>query len=280
MYRCDKCANETVFPRYNDPVTLMRTRQGRCGEWANCFCALAVAAGFNTRFVLDLTDHVWAEIYSPDQKRWIHCDPCENAFDSPLMYEAGWNKKLSWVFAFESGGVCRDVTRRYSRSWDPEMLQRRVKHASMALTRALTARAASRWTESEENEFKKCIEETLPSARRKQRTSKQKPELKPEEARGRVSGSEEWRRQRGELGDDKKEFQVRYQLLLAQGKSANEAAAQALKEMMEQKRRDQQGDAQCSGPQCTSLPTSAGGEGNGKINDETANKKKDPRNSA
>ena len=231
VYQCQLCNKETYFPRFNNPRTLMTWRKGRCGEWANCFCALTVAAGFTTRFVLDLTDHVWGEIYSTEQQRWIHCDPCENAFDASLMYESGWGKSLSWIFAFESGGICRDVSRRYSRKWDADMLQRRINFGSMQLTRILTSRASTRWAESEDMEFTKCIEETL-GKKSKSEAESSSSLLKPEEARGRISGSEEWRRARGELGDDKKEFQVRYQTLIASGKTPNEAAVIALQEMM------------------------------------------------
>ena len=55
------------------------------------------ALEFDARYILDWTDHVWAEVYSNSQKRWQHADPCENILDKPLIYEHGWGKKLSYV---------------------------------------------------------------------------------------------------------------------------------------------------------------------------------------
>ena len=77
------------FPRYNDPGRLLQTRRGRCGEWANAFALCCRAIGLDTRYILDLTDHVWVEYFSDALGRWIHMDACEAAYDQPLLYEVG-----------------------------------------------------------------------------------------------------------------------------------------------------------------------------------------------
>ena len=96
-YLCLKCNTQVRYPRYNSILKLMETRNGRCGEWANCFTALVKSLGHEARFVLDWTDHVWTEAYITAENRWVHMDSCENAYDAPKMYEKGWGKKLTYV---------------------------------------------------------------------------------------------------------------------------------------------------------------------------------------
>jgi hypothetical protein len=59
---------------------------------------------------------VWVEVFVPSLGRYVHADPCEKSLDAPLTYEAGWNKKLSYIFSFSRFGVT-DVIHRYSRKF-------------------------------------------------------------------------------------------------------------------------------------------------------------------
>ncbi|KAJ1101890.1 hypothetical protein NDU88_006954 [Pleurodeles waltl] len=190
---CDTCKFSNRFPRYNDPEKLLETRCGRCGEWANCFTLCCRALGFEARYVWDSTDHVWTEVYSVSEKRWLHCDPCENVCDKPLLYEVGWGKSLSYIIAFSKDEIV-DVTWRYS-----------CKHVEL-LSRRTEVRET--WLRETINRLNKMRQHSLPEQRKKELLLRLIAELvefispktpKPGDLGGRVSGSLAWRSARGEI---------------------------------------------------------------------------------
>ena len=193
-YRCNSCGRQTRFPRYNHPGKLLESRRGRCGEWANCFTLCCRAVGFEARYVLDWTDHVWTEVYSNGLKRWLHCDPCENACDKPLVYEAGWGKKLSYVIAFSVDDI-QDVTWRYSAK-HKDVLTRRTECRELWLVNTITKLRKAKQSQQSETRRKtlelrliaELVELMLPKTAGEGETG------------GRVSGSMAWRMARGEAG--------------------------------------------------------------------------------
>lgn len=206
VYGCKMCPKQTRFPRFNDPGVLLETRRGRCGEWANCFTLCCVAMGFESRYVMDWTDHVWTEVWSPAQERFIHLDSCENAADTPLMYEGGWGKKLSYVIAF-GRNHCVDVSRRYTRNFENEMLSRRQSVPEQILIQQI----ASLNQQLCRNGLSAPVRQSQERMRQEQFELHSLTVLKDagggmniqaSERQGRISGDAAWKRARGEDGAD------------------------------------------------------------------------------
>lgn len=174
----------------------------------------------------DWTDHVWVEVetlsvvgllrlqvFIPALQRWCHSDPCESAFDSPMMYEAwpasvtasykevqsGWGKKLTYCISTSPFEV-RDSTRRYTRNY-AEVLQRRREVPEAWLQSFLVMvqtslfqglpdmyRSIVRERQLAEAAELAAFEQAVASA------------VSAQETKPRQSGSLAWRRQRGEMG--------------------------------------------------------------------------------
>lgn len=202
LYLCDACRRAQRFARYNHPLQLLRTRVGRCGEWANCFAGICVALNYDIRIVLESGDHVWVEVRSEQQQRWLHCDPCEQALDTPYMYEQGWNKSITYCFAVGFNEI-QDVTWAYTMKIDAVLARRRDQCREQWLISMITF-------------INKCLQSSLQSSTKNEILKRSVQELasylrlpgqlcgralKSGEVQGRSSGSLQWRLTRGELGN-------------------------------------------------------------------------------
>ncbi|EGG16702.1 hypothetical protein DFA_07680 [Cavenderia fasciculata] len=196
LYQC-AYQHQTRFPRYNDTGKLMETRRGRCGEWANTFTLFCRALGYRSRYVHDSTDHVWTEVWIEEENRWVHCDSCEPLYDAPLTYEAGWGKKLAYIFAYEVDG-CFDVSRRYTAKYN-ELLGRRDRVPEQWLENYLTRVNQKILDRIKDNDQKTHRSHRLECEAKDLAGSKR--QLTSDELQPRASGSEEWKSGRGEMGD-------------------------------------------------------------------------------
>ncbi|CAI4229909.1 unnamed protein product [Auanema sp. JU1783] len=201
VYVCE-CGNEVRFARYDNPTVLLRTRAGRCGEWTKCFALFAASLEFDFRIAYDISDHLWTELWIPELDRWVHCDSCENVIDSPLLYEKGWQKKLSYVIAVGTDHI-HDVSWRYVLN-NLEALKRRgiVREAVLArflskLNDRMQANSdAARTEELKRRRIREIIEFLVPGEKKCD-----------DQYGGRTTGSEDWRVQRGETGASPKKRQ-------------------------------------------------------------------------
>jgi hypothetical protein len=98
--------------RHNNPLEILAYGRGRCGEFSILFTSLCLAHWYRARLILDVSDHIWTEVWDDKQKRWVHIDPSEKRIDDPFMYERDWKKNLHEIYAFENGGS-ENVTQSY-----------------------------------------------------------------------------------------------------------------------------------------------------------------------
>lgn len=204
VYECTKCGQTTPFPRYNSTKKLIETCSGRCGEYANLFGLYCRAAGFETRYILDWTDHVWTEVRlgGGGGDRWVMVDSCEGVTDEFSMYEAGWGKNLSYIVALHPTHVM-DVTPKYTRKFRTDDFQARRRSITTSeaagdeILERINATLLKNLKEKDRESIKLAIarEKALLSRESSIRDWARKYE------NGRTSGSLEWRSLRHETGN-------------------------------------------------------------------------------
>ncbi|CCA72866.1 related to PNG1-protein with de-N-glycosylation function (N-glycanase) [Serendipita indica DSM 11827] len=192
LHQCKTCRTVVRFPR--DLKYLMRSRTGRCGEFANLFALFINAVGLRGRYVWNAEDHVWNEYYSPGMDRWVHLDSCENARDQHLLYDVGWGKKQSYILAFGPDGA-QDVSRAYIKDFAAALPRRNrisegeLEKALADVTRArragLSAERLAALAREDEGERRFIYGEQLEDT---------------EDLPARQSGTAEWKAARGEDG--------------------------------------------------------------------------------
>ncbi|EDW08409.1 peptide-N(4)-(N-acetyl-beta-glucosaminyl)asparagine amidase [Drosophila mojavensis] len=186
------CGQETKFYRYNDISQLLVSRKGRCGEFANCFTFLCRSLDYDARLVHSHFDHVWTEVFSEKQMRWLHVDPSDNVVDSPLMYQHGWKRNIDYIFGY-SRDDAQDVTWRYTNNHQQILKQRKLCSEKELIAALNVIRAKRQQFASEER--KKFL-----SQRNLCEVIEMTVERTPTESelKGRSSGSLSWRQSRGE----------------------------------------------------------------------------------
>ena len=201
-YLCNNCKREVKFVRYHKTIKLLETRTGRCGEWSNLFGGILYTCGFKTRLINNFEDHVWNEFYNEEEKRWIHVDPCEEAYDTPLVYEQGWGRVMTFILGLSDDGLV-EVTPRYIKDW--KIVSERRSEKMIAKLKNIIEEVNKKMMDGMSSEEIKNIEERrkteIESFEKKIKLDLyggEKSIINDEEKIGRQSGSLEWRKNRGE----------------------------------------------------------------------------------
>jgi peptide-N4-(N-acetyl-beta-glucosaminyl)asparagine amidase len=125
-------------------------------------------------------------------------DSCEQAFDTPLLYEGGWGKKLNYVIAISKEDWV-DVTPRYTLNRLMTRMRRTIVSEDW-LALVLKTQRERLWEMQGEQRARVLRERYQREEAELMNGSGNDRQVSQEELVPRQSGALEWRQQRGEIG--------------------------------------------------------------------------------
>ena len=107
-----------------DPLLRQKEyRRGWCGDHCDAFAALLNALGYEWRFALDDTDHIWIEIYSKERLEWCSFEPSPESDCKRYDFNKFADRKSRYIIALDGTDSYQDITHRYQA--DKDVIQKR-----------------------------------------------------------------------------------------------------------------------------------------------------------
>ena len=130
-------------------------------------------------------------------------DSCEEAYDTPLVYEQGWGRVMTFILGMSDDGLV-EVTPRYIKDWKivserrSEKMEIKLAQILEDVNRKMSVGISQEEKINIENRRKNEIKMFEEKIKNDLMASDKNNNIKDEEKIGRQSGSLEWRKNRGE----------------------------------------------------------------------------------
>ena len=137
-YKCSKCGARKRLPIYENPETLLETKEGMSCEFSIVLGTILRQFGFEIRMLKSSGfSYFWLEAYVESLQHYVHVDELSGLVDSPLQIESGSKVKIQYVIAVGMYD-CMDVTPRYTRNIDMILWERNKKLPEEYLQQAIS----------------------------------------------------------------------------------------------------------------------------------------------
>jgi len=107
-----------IFDRNTDPVKILDSVKGRCGEFSILYLSACLSLGYEARLLVSVRPYIYWEFHNWVEVQvngsWIPVDPTDRIWNDPSRYKSWWGEigKDAFIYAFEDGKI-EEVTDRY-----------------------------------------------------------------------------------------------------------------------------------------------------------------------